>query len=437
MSRKRKTDMSFFLNKLCLLLLLAAAFCLFFPVKAKAEIIRQSSGNNLTLTGVDEVILESDGAAGRLFNYDYNLDLKGTVMLPLEYTVNFTISFENLDETPDSIRLWGLNEEITFTKRLNTSFSGTAKHVNYSGREKVYLTMEYEDSVSELLPITYQFKLELQHKSQPVSMKFYSGYALDDLYPGQIASFSVDITDPNVMTIDPAKVKVTSSNTSVVKITKKSRDALLSDTMVDIQVKGLKAGSSKIKITYKDAVYNFTLKIKKPFAIVSTTSDTITKGNTVLLHNYIYARGNFKLTNIRSSNPSVVSVSGINLYARNTGTALIRFNLNGKASTVRIAVVKAPPKPTLKDLNVRYMDYHWYPASDECYYYVRFVNNSDKTITRATLTFSGYTRVKYNITRTITLNLKAGQVKTMKLYVRDMLLPPSNCKVTCSKFWYK
>lgn len=328
-------------------------------------------------------------------------------MLPLEYTVNFTISFENLDATPDSIRLWGLNEEITFTKRLNTSFSGTAKHVNYSGREKVYLTMEYEDSVSELLPITCQFKLELQHKSQPVSMKFYSGYALDDLYPGQIASFSVDITDPNVMTIDPAKVK------------------------------GLKAGSSKIKITYKDAVYNFTLKIKKPFAIVSTTSDTITKGNTVLLHNYIYAKGNFKLTNIRSSNPSVVSVSGINLYARNTGTALIRFNLNGKASTVRITVVKAPPKPTRKDLNIRYMDYHWYPASDECYYYVRFVNNSDKTITRATLTFSGYTRVKYNITRTITLNLKAGQLKTMKLYVRDMLLPPSNCKVTCSKFWYK
>lgn len=37
------SNRSFFLNKLCLLLLLAVAFCLFFPVKAKAEIIRKQS----------------------------------------------------------------------------------------------------------------------------------------------------------------------------------------------------------------------------------------------------------------------------------------------------------------------------------------------------------------------------------------------------------
>lgn len=448
MNKTLREERIAFMRRIGMALFLAAFVCCFFQafsINAEAKITREKSGYSLTMTGTNETIIEADEYASHAFSRRYDLKIKENQNgNDCNYKVKFTITFPSLALTPDQVDVWLLNNHVTIEKgrsrTLTCSFD--YKYSTVGSNEQLRLDMIYdnefveeEDDIYGKLPVKFNFKLEVQHKSADVYMKVYSSTVKDTLYPSNKGTFSVDILDPTESEVKASKVKVTSSNKSVVKVTKKKLEWSGSSS-VEVTLKALKTGTSKITVTYKNKKATFSVKVKKHFAyLISSGSETLTVGNRVSIFNYIKSSGSAKVKNLKSSKPSVVSVSGRNLYARKTGSSTISFTLNGKKQKFTIAVVKK--LPTLKELNVRYIGYDYYPYTLKLYYTVQLTNNSSYTITKVNLRLSGTVYEDISQTKTVTVNLKPGSSKRYSVYMGRMIDVPSEPGAVCTKFWYK
>ena len=115
------------------------------------------------------------------------------------------------------------------------------------------------------------------------------------------------------------------------------------------------AGTKTITVTYGGKTTTFTVTVNTPFVSLSSTSKSMTAGDTATLTATTTPSG--QTVTWTSSNTSVATVSGGTITAKAAGTATItaKFTYNGitYSKTCSVTVTSAPnPEPTLSSISI-------------------------------------------------------------------------------------
>ena len=85
-----------------------------------------------------------------------------------------------------------------------------------------------------------------------------NNYLTQSIRTGKTTSIGIEISDPYVKTISKSKFKVTSSNSSVLKVQSITQDSKKRSRFT-VTLKGMKAGSAKITLSYPVSYTHLTL----------------------------------------------------------------------------------------------------------------------------------------------------------------------------------
>ena len=196
-------------------------------------------------------------------------------------------------------------------------------------------------------------------------------------------SIGIEISDPYVKTISKSKFKVTSSNSSVLKVQSITQDSKKRSRFT-VTLKALKAGSAKITLSYpKATAYKLTGKVTSPSKTVATfraSKTTLKVGSKVSMRSLINLKGGTSLTikNAKSSKPSVLAISGNYLVPKKKGSATVTANLNDVNRKITITVSAPAAKPTVKNLKISVAGIKYGPNDMKTYYTLKFTNTSAK-----------------------------------------------------------
>ena len=257
-----------------------------------------------------------------------------------------------------------------------------------------------------------------------------NNYLNQSIRTGKTTSIGIEISDPYVKTISKSKFKVTSSNSSVLKVQSITQDSKKRSHFT-VTLKGMKAGSAKITLSYpKATAYKLTGKVTSPSKTVATfraSKTTLKVGSKVSMRSLINLKGGTNLT-IKNANPASL------LYLPFPETILSQekrvshgyANLNGVNRKITITVSAPAAKPTVKNLKIRVAGIKYGPNDMKTYYTLKFTNTSAKTITTAKVqitTGSGIYDQMY-WTKDLTLNLKPGKSMTKTYFIQNMVQAP-------------
>ena len=273
-----------------------------------------------------------------------------------------------------------------------------------------------------------------------------NNYLNQNIRTGKTTSIGIEISDPYVKTISKSKFKVTSSNSSVLKVQSITQDSKKRSRFT-VTLKALKAGSAKITLSYpKATAYKLTGKVTSPSKTVATfraSKTTLKVGSKVSMRSLINLKGGTSLTikNAKSSKPSVLAISGNYLVPKKKGSATVTANLNGVNRKITITVSAPAAKPTVKNLKISVAGIKYGPNDMKTYYTLKFTNTSAKTITTAKVkitTGSGIYDQMY-WTKNLTLNLKPGKTMKKTYFIQNMVQAPekSDISVKCLKISWK
>ena len=273
-----------------------------------------------------------------------------------------------------------------------------------------------------------------------------NNYLTQSIRTGKTTSIGIEISDPYVKTISKSKFKVTSSNSSVLKVQSITQDSKKRSRFT-VTLKGMKAGSAKITLSYpKATACKLTGKVTSPSKTVATfraSKTTLRVGSKVTMRSLINLKGGTNLTikNAKSSKPSVLAISGNYLAPKKKGTATVTAKLNGVNRKITITVSAPGAKPTAKNLKISVAGIKYGPNDMKTYYTLKFTNTSAKTITKAKIqitTGSGIYDQMY-WTKTLTLNLKPGKTMTKTYFIQNMVQAPekSDISIKCLKLNWK
>ena len=148
---------------------------------------------------------------------------------------------------------------------------------------------------------------------------------------------------------------------------------------------------------------------------------------------------NLTIKKAKSSNPSVLAVSGNYLIPKKKGTATVTATLNGVRRKITVTVSSSTPSP--KDLKIRVVGIKYKPDSMKTYYTLKFTNTSSRTITTAKVrivTGSGIYDQMY-WTKNLKLNLKPGKSTTKTCFIQNMVQAPDKSDIfpKCLKLSWK
>ena len=229
------------------------------------------------------------------------------------------------------------------------------------------------------------------------------------------------------------KVSVKIADSSIAKITKK--DFWWNDK-IDIYFKVMKAGSTKLSVTYKGVTVRKTITVRKTtFYVQSSASITLKQKKHINAYISQIGAGSCSVKKLKSSNPKVLSVSGKYLVAKKKGKAKVTFTLNGSRKTINFKVVT--PAPKFSQLKTKLSGYTYYPSSGQTYFYVTFKNTSQRTITKVKMRYRMTLNEEIERVKTTTINLKPGASKKVKVGIGKCFVEPTDRKAKCLKFWYK
>lgn len=180
---------------------------------------------------------------------------------------------------------------------------------------------------------------------------------------------------------------------------------------------------------------------QKTVATFRSSKTTLRAGSKVTIRSLITLKGGKNLTikKAKSSNPSVLAVSGNYLIPKKKGTATVTATLNGVRRKITVTVSSSTPSP--KDLKIRVVGIKYKPDSMKTYYTLKFTNTSSRTITTAKVrivTGSGIYDQMY-WTKNLKLNLKPGKSTTKTCFIQNMVQAPDKSDIfpKCLKLSWK
>lgn len=415
--------------------LMTFAILFFFPKHAQAAMTRQNTQNGFRISGTGSYDVWNNKTfryyIGYKVPYEEDMDYKAKVTLQLNPTES--------DMIPEWMTVFLGDHSITLYP--NGTTTAVAEETFREGSE--FDWMEVSCILSELYPsgqyVDFSLTVELQENRSNAKLSIDPP---ENNYEKTTRIFHAYIEDPYIFspTEDASKYSVSISDPSVAKISSVKK---LDGECLEVQVYFLKKGSANLVLKYgnQSVSSKFTVaktKVYVPSAIALRVGDSPT------LATYITkdGGGNITIKKLRSSNRKVVDVLGGFLIAKKTGTAKVTAIVNGQRKNITVTVGKksvSKPKPTAKQIQVSATGYKYYPDSRKMYIQTRIKNQSKRTITKMKLRFTIPINESVVVTKTFTVNVKAGKTKTMSLYVGNKLIdrPTGKVKVKCVKFWYK
>lgn len=413
---------------LTLLLLFAAIVTLFFTRPVHAALNRQKVDGGMRIYGTETVDYFDD-------EIEKVIGLTGEG----DYTVSLSVTFPSVKDRPDSLTYTIDNYSYTvYTENSNTlTDKRTIRELELDSDTTLDIQMNYDIDYEDSCEVAVDFLIKALPKPTPAPPKLtLSSGSLPSLYPGDRDIFTLSIKDPALGDYDNVnmdKVSVKIADSSIAKVTKK--DFWWNDK-IDIYFKVMKAGSTKLSITYKGVTVRKTITVRKTtFYVQSSASITLKQKKHINAYISQMGAGSYSVKKLKSSNPKVLAVSGKYLVAKKNGKAKVTFTLNGSRKTINFKVVS--PAPKFSQLKTKLSGYTYYPSSGQTYLYVTFKNTSQRTITKVKMRYRMTLNEEIEVVRTTTVNLKPGATKKIKVSVGKCFVEPTDRKAKCLKFWYK
>lgn len=270
---------------------------------------------------------------------------------------------------------------------------------------------------------------------------------LKNMYPGDYNVIIAKINDPDVQRVPSYNVLVTSSDPSVVDIFGVDNMDFGSydpDMDVGIQLSAKKVGTATITIKYKTITKVIHVTVKKSIASFSDKTGTMTTGQKYSIRHFITFRGNKpEIKKIKSSNKKIIKVSGEKLIPKKAGKATITATINGKKQKIKITVKKAKPKPKFSQLKSKKAGLDYGNLHGESTVKIKLTNKTQYPITKVKLSSTLFfddvlDDCRPKKTKTLTVNLKPGKSKTVKIYFgKYPVSKPTRWTYKILQFWYK
>lgn len=253
----KKSDNTFPKNymHLTLLLLFAALATLFFTRPVHAALNRQKVDGGMRIYGTKTVDYFDD-------EIEKVIGLTGEG----DYTVNLSVTFPSVKDRPDSFTYTIDNYSYTvYTENSNTlTDSRTIRELELESDTILNIQMNYDIDYEDSCEVAVDFLIKELPKPTPAPPKLtLSSGSLPSLYPGDRDIFTLSIKDPSLGdydNVDMDKVSVKIADSSIAKITKK--DFWWNDK-IEIYFKVMKAGSTKLSVTYKGVTVRKTITVRK------------------------------------------------------------------------------------------------------------------------------------------------------------------------------
>ena len=232
---------------------------------------------------------------------------------------------------------------------------------------------------------------------------------LKNMYPGDYNVIIAKINDPDVQRVPSYNVLVTSSDPSVVDIFGVDNMDFGSydpDMDVGIQLSAKKVGTAAITIKYKTITKVIHVTVKKSIASFSDKTGTMTTG-------------------------------------QKYGKATITATINGKKQKIKITVKKAKPKPKFSQLKSKKAGLDYGNLHGESTVKIKLTNKTQYPITKVKLSSTLFfddvlDDCRPKKTKTLTVNLKPGKSKTVKIYFgKYPVSKPTRWTYKILQFWYK
>ena len=420
---KRKiwiTEMLFFL-------LLFAVIVVLSPLDANAAV-------KVTTKGTSSTIVDENGVIDDFFDeIEFPIRIQNDNYVKRTYKVTIRLSF--------------YSEEGILPKSTTFSIDGEdvikIKTPEYSPAVYKETFFTYDDSLDYGLldfdfggkeyekPVICGYEISIKQAVPEISV---NNYLNKSIPAGSTAKINVQITDPYAKTVSKSKLKVTSSSSSVLKVDKITQDSKNSKKFT-VTLKGVKAGTARITISYPKAK-SCTLKgtVTKPpktVAAFRSSKTTLRTGSRITMRSLITLKGGTSLTikNAKSSKPSVVAISGSYLVPKKTGTSVITASLNGVSRKITITVY---PKPTVSQIKASVTKIQYQEERpNKVYITAKFKNTSKFTVKSVKVRMSWEMAEEVVRTKTVTLNLKPGAAKTIRIDAGPCIDKPDSCKIRC------
>lgn len=270
---------------------------------------------------------------------------------------------------------------------------------------------------------------------------------LKNMYPGDYNVIIAKINDPDVQRVPSYNVLVTSSDPSVVDIFGVDNMDFGSydpDMDVGIQLSAKKVGTAAITIKYKTITKVIHVTVKKSIASFSDKTGTMTTGQKYSIRHFITFQGNKpEIKKIKSSNKKIIKVSGEKLIPKKAGKATITATINGKKQKIKITVKKAKSKPKFSQLKSKKAGLDYGNLHGESTVKIKLTNKTQYPITKVKLSSTLFfddvlDDCRPKKTKTLTVNLKPGKSKTVKIYFgKYPVSKPPRWTYKILQFWYK
>ena len=416
------------------------AAMVYFPQQTQAAVTKTTTQAGFRLSGSARVNVEDS----ETYRYYLNYSIPSVKDGKMQYTIDATITFATADPQmiPDTVDMslgleqFSLHPNGAFSCRLQKTFSA---EFDFSTFE---LNFDYggTNPSEEYLDFNLDVSVEENRKSPEVTI---DPPSTPSRYEKTSEYYMVTVNDP--YTRDPlknGKYSVEISDPSVAKISNIQDIGTNVDggSRLNISVYYLKSGSAELIFKYQGITARSKFTIQKTSYIIPD-SFTLRVGETPSLASYIGVAGGGGLSvkNIKSSNKSVVGVSGKLLVAKKTGRAKITATINGKKRSILVTVVKKPAKkPTLKQLKVSSKGYTYYQNTGKMYLKFSFKNTSSRTITKVRLRYGIPLDEYVSRTKNFSVTIKPKKTVTKRFYVGKLVSPPDGkISVKCLKFWYR
>ena len=422
-------------------LILFSFIVLLLPQNAHARVRVVTKGTTSTIRDTDGVIEDE------FSDINFPINIKNANCQKRIYAVTVRVSFYSPKGVIPKSTTFSI-DGINVVKLSTSNYTPLAYKETFftydDNLEDGYLEFDFGNKECPV-PVDCDYEVTIK-QAVPEIFITNNNYLNQSIRTGKTTSIGIEISDPYVKTISKSKFKVTSSNSSVLKVQSITQDSKKRSRFT-VTLKGMKAGSAKITLSYpKATACKLTGKVTSPSKTVATfraSKTTLKVGSKVSMRSLINLKGGTSLTikNAKSSKPSVLAISGNYLVPKKKGSATVTANLNGVNRKITITVSAPAAKPTVKNLKIRVAGIKYGPNDMKTYYTLKFTNTSAKTITTAKvqiITGSGIYDQMY-WTKNLTLNLKPGKAMTKTYFIQNMVQAPekSDISVKCLKISWK
>ena len=267
---------------------------LLLPQDAHARVRVVTKGTTSTIRDTDGVIEDESS------DINFPINIKNANCQKRVYAVTVRVSFYS----PKGV----IPKSTTFSiDGINVVKLSTSNYTPLAYKETFFT---YDDNIEDgylefdfgnkecPVPVDCDYEVTIK-QAVPEIFITNNNYLNQSIRTGKTTSIGIEISDPYVKTISKSKFKVTSSNSSVLKVQSITQDSKKRSRFT-VTLKGMKAGSAKITLSYpKAAACKLTGKVTSPSKTVATfraSKTTLKVGSKVSMRSLINLKGGTSLT---------------------------------------------------------------------------------------------------------------------------------------------